>query len=136
MIFSRTVLILAAPMFGLFGVWLMFAPEKLSEWVGIESQSPAAMTELRAFYGGLEVGLAVFFLIAGLRTRLVASGCLALAIAMLGIAVARVLGLVLDGSGSTQVYMFLGSEVLFVVLGFLGWRRCEGAFTAAKGSRV
>ena len=121
MTISRTVLLLAGLMFGGLGVWLTLAPGKLEDWVGIQSPVPAARTELRALYGGLELGLGVFMLLGWARAELEAPACLALGLIMLGVALARMLGLVLDGSGSATLWTFLATEIVFAVLGFVGY---------------
>lgn len=115
-------------MFGLFGVWLMLAPSMLDEWLGIVATNPAARTELRALYGGMELGLAAFLVAGAWRPSLTGAACLALSLVMAGVALGRLLGFVLDDSASAKLWAFLASEVLFAGLGWLGWRR------AASGS--
>jgi hypothetical protein len=51
---------LAARMFLGFGAILLFAPKKLETWVGVMATTPPSLTELRAFFGGLEIRLGLF----------------------------------------------------------------------------
>jgi hypothetical protein len=51
---------LAALMFLGFGAILVLAPEKLESWSGLKATTPQGLTELRAFYGGLEIRLGLF----------------------------------------------------------------------------
>ena len=118
---ARIVLLLAASMFGVFGVWLLLAPEKMGDWSGIQATLPTAKTELRAFYGGLEIGLAMFFLAAWLRPKMAVSACLCLGIVMAGVSLSRMLGFLLDGSACAEQFVFLAIEALFAALGFLGY---------------
>lgn len=60
MIISRVLLVLLGLMFLGFGLAFLIRPVAVAGWVDIRAESATARTELRAFYGGLEVGLAVF----------------------------------------------------------------------------
>lgn len=61
--FSISVLVLAALGFLGFGAWLVFDPVGGLAGVGIAGTTPAGVIELRAFYGGLEIGLGLFLLL-------------------------------------------------------------------------
>ena len=60
--FSVFVLVLAGLGFLGFGGWLLVDPVGGLASVGIAGTTPAGVVELRAFYGGLEVGLGLFLL--------------------------------------------------------------------------
>ena len=60
MLFSRILLVLLGLMFLSFGVAFLLRPAQMAQMVGIELPEPTARMEIRAFYGGLEIGLAVF----------------------------------------------------------------------------
>ncbi len=62
-IFSVFVLVLAGLGFLGFGAWLLFDPVGGLASVGIAGTTAAGVVELRAFYGGLEVGLGLFLLL-------------------------------------------------------------------------
>lgn len=65
--FARLSLALTGLVFGGFGVALFVSPDLLAT-VGVEiARRPAGAVELRAFYGGLELGMAAFFLLAAAR---------------------------------------------------------------------
>ena len=117
MTFARITLWFAVVTFGAFGILLTASPGLLDKWLGLRATTPEASTELRGFYGGLEIGLAVFLAVCALRPSFTAPGCLALALLCGGIAAARLLGFALDGSASPKLFAFLGTELLFVVLG-------------------
>ena len=54
------VLLFDAIAFAGFGVAFLFAPAELVAKVDIALQSPVAVSEIRAFYGGLELGVAAY----------------------------------------------------------------------------
>ncbi len=131
--FAITVQVLAVLMFGGFGAWLLLQPEQLETLVGLAADSPAAKTELRTFYGGLELGLAAMFLWGAIARDLTGPFCLALGLTSTGLAAGRVYGLAVDGSASTQMYAFLATELLFAGLGFAGYVSARRAKRIAAG---
>jgi hypothetical protein len=81
------VLVLAGLGFAGFGAWLLFDPGGLAR-VDIVAAAPQGLVELRAFYGGCELGLGLFLLAcaarpdwreAGLWLALLANGVTGLA---------------------------------------------------------
>lgn len=112
---GKVVLIASGLMYLAFGVAFLLAPAELGGWVHLGVDHPVARTELRAFYGGLEVGLAVFLLICARGQRWVAPGLLAAALACGCTAAARVVGMAVDRSTGTTVVAILIVEVVFAV---------------------
>lgn len=111
MIVSRIVLAAAGLMFLGFGLAFMLRPVPTARMVGIRLPEPAAVTEIRAFYGGLEVGLAVLLFIACAYAPWRVPG-LALALAAFaGPALGRVVGLLLDGRPRSVIYTILAVEL-------------------------
>jgi hypothetical protein len=111
--FGEGVLVVAGLMYLGFGVAFVAAPAELGGWVHLGVDHPVARTEVRAFYGGLEIGLAVFLLLCAARREWAAPGLLATALAFGCTAAARVVGMVLDGSTGTVVIAILLVEVAF-----------------------
>jgi hypothetical protein len=122
---ARFTLWLGAATFGALGALLALAPQLLETWVGIRADSPAARTELRSFYGGLEIGLAAFLVACALRDDWVIPGCCGLAMICAGIALVRVVGFAIDGSVEGKLLGFLWTELLFVVLGTISVLRAR-----------
>lgn len=101
-----------------FAVWLGSRPDALLEAFGIEDRTPAMATEIRAFYGGVELAIAVAMGLLWMRGDLFAAlliGGLPLAGAVLG----RVLGMLLDGFSSLHLTM-AAFELIGCVLCFVG----------------
>ena len=65
----RIYLTLAALAWLPYGLYLLFLPEELLAIAGIAATDGAATTELRAMYGGLQVGIGVLCVAALLRER-------------------------------------------------------------------
>jgi hypothetical protein len=64
---ARAFLLLGAAVLAAYGVVFLLSPAVLGGLVGLGFEDPNAFVEIRAFYGGLELGLAAFLLWAALR---------------------------------------------------------------------
>ncbi|MHC4513100.1 MAG: DUF4345 family protein [Planctomycetota bacterium] len=106
----RLLLGFAALTFAGFGAYLAVAPQALDTWLGIRAESAAARIELRAFYGGLELGLGLFFAACAMRRAWLVPGCVALAASLLGIASVRAASLIVEGGADAFVLGALGFE--------------------------
>lgn len=102
---ARTSLALAALGFAGFGSVLFLRPDLLS-YVGVDLLRPAAATEIRAFYGGLELGLAVFLAYAATQPSWFRPALVVQVAALGGVTLARGLGLLVDASAEPLVLVF------------------------------
>ena len=86
----------AAVAFDLYGLAYFFMPHQMSALLGAQLTQPGAAGDVRAVYGGLAFGLAIFFWLcanpADART-----GLKALLLTCGGLALGRLAGIVLDG---------------------------------------
>ena len=120
--FAKVVLVVFGLSFLAFGGWALFAPSSLAGLINFGLENSAAVTEIRAFYGGLEIGFAGFLLAAAFKDELTSAALLALAAVSGGIALARIAGLIVDASGSTLMYGALAFEFTGAVLAILARR--------------
>src|SRR4051812_34768200 len=117
----RLSLRLTALVFAAFGVALLVRPALLGG-LGIELGRPTAVTEIRAIYGGLELGLALFFALASTREAWLHPALFAQAVALSGILLARLAGVVADGSAEPAILLFAAIEAVGVALAGLALR--------------
>ena len=94
--FAKWVLLLASLGFVGFGAAILVAPAEILGSVGI-SGTAAGLVELRAFYGGLELGLGAFLLVAAFKPDWTEAGLWLVAAINGGIATARLFGIALSG---------------------------------------
>lgn len=116
-----TMLVIAACALGFlaFGLWLFADPVGALAKVGVASTSTTGTIELRAFYGGMEIGLGLFLGWCALRPEWQAAGLWLVLLANGGAGLARLLGIFLGGAS-------LG--------GYLGWALAwELGFAALAG---
>jgi hypothetical protein len=119
---SRFTLWLGGLCFLGFGIAFLFAPLETLGATGIVLQGDLAATELRAFYGGLEVALGGLLIAADL-TGARRHGLILNLASYGGIGLARALGIALAGSGTPFLWFALATELLLAALSALClWR--------------
>lgn len=120
--FGKWVLGLAGLGFLGFGLAIVVAPAAVLGSVGIGG-SVAGLIELRAFYGGLELGLGAFLLACVARPDWREPGLWSVALVNGGIAAARLLGIALTGEFTGFFAAALVWEIGFTVAATLALRR-------------
>lgn len=93
---SRVALALCAVIFAAIGLMFLFFPVQFASAVHIELRHAAGITDLRAVYGGMDCGLALFFFICALRGW-IQPGLLASALVFGGLAYGRAFGFLVHG---------------------------------------
>jgi Domain of unknown function (DUF4345) len=104
-----------------FGLAIVAAPEAVLAPVGI-SGTTAGIIELRAFYGGLELGLAAFLFACAAKPAWREPGLWSVALGNGGIAAARLLGIGLTGEFTGFFAAALVWEIGFTVAALLALR--------------
>jgi len=94
-----------------YGLYCFLDPSALRSMAGVTATTPTALTELRAMYGGLQSAIGALALLATVRRDLERPALVMLAALLPGLASARILGLVLDGSWSSYTAMGLAFEI-------------------------
>lgn len=107
MTLARLSLGLTALAFAFFGVCFLISPTSLVR-IGVLLTLPNAVTEIRAFYGGLEIGIAAFFVLALGRPAWFVPALVLQALALGATAAARVVGIVVEG-GTTEIMLALAA---------------------------
>ena len=97
MLFSRILLDAQAMILAGLGIAYFVRPEEMANLSGMLLMAPAALTDVRAYYGGLQIGLAAYLLLAISRLDLTRAALTLLILLYTAMALARVGGLWLDG---------------------------------------
>ena len=95
--FPTVVLALCAVGFIGFGLWLLIDPAALQK-IGIASTSKIGQVELRAFYGGMELGLGAFLVMCAFRPSWQVAGLWLVLLANGGAGLARLLAIGMAGA--------------------------------------
>ncbi|MEM1062707.1 MAG: DUF4345 family protein [Planctomycetota bacterium] len=127
--FPTVTLVVTSATFASFALWLGSIPDALLAAFGIETSTPGMRTEIRAFYGGLELAIAVAMLVLWRRGE-TAAALIAGGLPLIGSAAGRLVGCGLDG--------FSALHAGFAVLELFGGGLCLIAtryITPASGRR-
>ena len=118
---AKISLLASAIGFAGFGLVLFIAPQ-LMESAGVGILDPAGRIEIRAFYGGIELGLAMFFIIA-LKNNWILPGLTAQIATNGFIVFMRLAALVIANfQGNPTIYWSLAAEGSLLMLGIIAIR--------------
>lgn len=124
MLFARIVLLIQIAALALLGLGYFIRPEEMASFSGALLMGNAAVTEVRAYYGGLQLGLAAYLAMALLRLDLLRPALILLVLLYSVLALARLAGLGLDGG--TQQTFNLYALLLEAVSAALAWWALRG----------
>ena len=106
---DQILIIVAALIFTGFGVWFLIKPDALSG-VGIELTGSEARTDIRATYGGFELGVAVFLFWCASREDWHRIGLIAATLFVAGFGVGRAVGILCEGGATGLMWSLLAAE--------------------------
>jgi Domain of unknown function (DUF4345) len=124
MLFARIVLMIQIVALAGLGLAYFIRPEEMASFSGALLMGSAAVTEVRAYYGGLQLGLAAYLAMALTRLDLLRPALMLLILLYAALALGRIAGLWLDG-GAQQTFN-LTALLLEVVSAGLAWRALRG----------
>lgn len=115
------------------GVAFLFSPASLSTLIDVSASSPTAMTDLRATYGGCQLGIGIFLGLCLLRRNWLEAALMLQAITLAGFATGRVLGIASDGPQQIVTYIAFTTEVAGVAIALISlvWLTRERKSAAA-----
>lgn len=123
MLRARVVLIIQLMALAGLGLTYFIQPHQMANLSGMLLMAPAAATDMRAFYGGLQIGLAAFIGVSLSRLDLTRAALTLLVLLYSSMALARMGGLWLDGGAQQTFNLYaLLLEVVSVVLCFWALR--------------
>ena len=129
---SRVALVLNGLIMTMIGVRALLTPAAFLGQYGIELPSAMALAEARSIHGGAFGALAILMWLGLLRSNFRVTALWAAAFVMLGLAVGRLVGIVVDGATDSGT---LVATVVEVVLGGLALAALmrENTATSAAG---
>lgn len=117
---TRTFLLVLGVAFLPYGIYCFLVPGYLLGAAGVSASTPTGVTELRAMYGGLQAAFGVLMLSSARDPRIAIAGLAAAACVMPGLGLARLAGVVMDGSVSAYtigaLVFELGSSAVAISL--------------------
>ena len=119
---ARFSLVVTILIYLIIGFWCLFAPVQTSSGVDIQLPTVTALVDFRATYGGMLVGIRIFFIIC-LKETHIRVGLYLQALSLGGLAFGRVVGLALDGIPKPLIIYFLVAEIAAVILAMVALSR-------------
>jgi len=113
---DQVIIWVVAAAFAAMGIGALVAPTLVSRQFGIPSLTPDGRSEVRAVYGGFGLALAAVLGLAALSPDLRAGITLTVAVALLGMAVGRLVSAVIDRSLSRVALLYLVIEAVAAAL--------------------
>ena len=132
--FPRLTLAVAGVIYVAIGLAFLVNPQAMAEFVLLRPAGPS-LVAIRAVDGGLELGLGVFFLVAGMRERWTRAGLGGVILGCGGLALGRGIGMLLEGRLTSVHAGFMGLELLGVAVGTAAFGRARAAFEASRIDR-
>ncbi len=127
--FARVVLALSAVPFFCVGIAFTLCPVAMSDLVGVSLADATAIADVRAVYGGLQLGCALFLGLAAAFAEWSRAGLAAQLALYGGLAGARFLSYLATGLPSLLGLALHGGELVGFALGVFAWRKC---FSSAR----
>ena len=116
-------LILAGAGFLVFGVAMSVAPQATMASVGWQIPDGVPTTEVRAFYGGLELALGALLLAAAAQPTYRRAGLALGAVTYGAVGLTRAFGLLIDGTGGSFLLGALATEITLALLCAYAWTK-------------
>lgn len=121
--FARAYLCFVGVMGLIFGVWYLIAPATWTDPTGFGPLGPNALTDVRATYGGFQIGLGLFTLWAAADPTRVRMALVLQALTIGAIASCRLTGFAVDGSPNGFLWTAIVTEIAFTAITVFALRR-------------
>ena len=122
---TKLLLWINAILFMLFGIGFVLAPSPLAQWITNSAPGTSSgMIDLRATYGGLALGIGVFWAICASNGS-ERNGLLSTILVLSVVALGRIIGILLDGTPNTFILLLLTAEIIFAILNFMAYKNQE-----------
>ena len=122
---ARFLLFASALIFIIVGAGFLVIPRPYADVLEISLPTAMARTDVRATYGGLELGFGIFLILCVVRREWIRPGLWALALATGGFATGRLIGFLAEGTISNFMLVFLALEVVVTLLAVVLLRRSK-----------
>lgn len=120
---SKTSILISALIFGGIGFACLFFPFETASGVDFELKSVTATVDFRATYGGLLIGIGIFFVISLFRQNFIRPALYLQALSLGGFAFGRLTGIILDGMPKPVIIYFTVAEIGGAILAIYCLRR-------------
>ena len=117
---GRIILLVTALVFVILGAAFVMIPVRMADVIDLGVVAPSAVADVRAVYGGMNIGFGVFLTWCGLAIPRVNTGLLAALMVFVGLASGRMVGIIAEPSQPAITFVLLATEILGIVLVITG----------------
>ncbi len=124
--YATTLLWITAALFLAFGLGFILVPAFFSQLItGASPATSSGLADMRATYGGISLGLAVFWGWCARGRNTQHAGLLSSLLVLSAAAFGRLIGMIVDGSPNVFMFVLFAAEVLFAALIFAALKKAE-----------
>lgn len=110
---------LISAIFFVYGLLFIFIPQEALQFVvQTKMGTNSGVIDIRATYGGMSVAVGLFLYVLAKEVNTLRLGLLSVFILMAGMALGRIVGMLLDGKPNGFMYLYLVLELFSCVLSF------------------
>ncbi len=121
--FQHTLLWIACLFFIVYGLGFTLLPQSLAILItNAAPQSSSGLIDMRATYGGMSIAVGLIFGLMLREPTTVRLGVISIILMMAGMAGGRLIGIVIDGNPNWVMYLYLGLEILVIILSLVSLR--------------
>jgi hypothetical protein len=121
--FARIYLRVVGAMTVFFGLVYLFAPERMTDPTGFGPLGTNALTDVRATYGGFQIGSGLFLLWAAAEVGRVRLALVLLALTIGAVGSSRLIGFLVDGDPNGVLLAALATEIALTAITVVVLRR-------------
>lgn len=121
--FARVYLRVMGVMSLFFGFVYLLAPALMTDPTGFGPLGPSAVTDVRATYGGFQIGSGLFLLWAAAEPGRVRLALVLFALTVGAVALSRLTGILIDASANPFLLFALGTEITLTIVTFVALAR-------------
>lgn len=115
-----------AAIFLAYGFLFALYPSSFSNIVtGSMPATTSGLIDMRATYGGMSIAVGLLMFLLGANERTIKLGLLSVFVVLLGMAITRVFGIIVDGSPNKLMYIYLLAEVVPATIAIVLYRNTK-----------
>lgn len=126
---SKLIVTLTAVVFVVYGIgFVLFPVEILQTITGHSVAVPAGITDIRATYGGMSIGVGIILYLLVREAGTIRLALVSVVVIMITMAAGRSYGMLVDGEPTVFMYLYLALEIIVSAVGLVLLYRLNGRF--------